>query len=100
MVLRCLHICFCFVYRYTIISNCCKFCGIDERTDIQKSTVAAARLLCDLHRELGSWSLALMAYNCGAERVRKAQIRAGGTSDPWRVLPFLPAETRTYLCNQ
>lgn len=70
---------------------------VDERTDMQKSTVAAARLLCDLHRELGSWSLALMGYNCGAERVRKAQIRAGGTSDPWMVLPFLPSETQAYL---
>lgn len=70
---------------------------VDERTDMEKSTDAAARILRDLHRKLGSWSLALMGYNCGGEAVRRAQIRAGGSTDPWEVLPYLPSETQAYL---
>lgn len=69
----------------------------DERKDVERSTDAAARILRDLHRKLGSWPLALMGYNCGGEAVRRAQIRAGGSSDPWEVLPFLPSETQAYL---
>lgn len=71
--------------------------NVDERLDVTKSTDAAARLLRDLHDRLGSWSLALMAYNCGAENVRKAQIRAGGGTDPWMILRYLPGETQAYL---
>lgn len=71
--------------------------SVDERTDVEKSTRAAARFLRDLHVELRSWPLAVMAYNCGAEAVRRAQIRSGGSSDPWTVLRHLPSETQAYL---
>lgn len=70
---------------------------VDERLDVEKSTRAAARFLRDLHVELRSWPLAVMAYNCGAEAVRRAQIRSGGSSDPWVVIRHLPAETQAYL---
>ena len=69
----------------------------DERTDVGRSTVAAAMLLRDLHRELGSWALAVMAYNCGSGAVRRAQILSGGATDPWKILAFLPEETQGYL---
>ena len=69
---------------------------VDDRFDIEKSTVVAAKVLRDLKRSLGSWPLAVMAYNCGAGRIRKAVIQTGGT-DPWEVLKRVPKETQAYL---
>jgi hypothetical protein len=60
---------------------------VDERFDPVKSTRAAVRLLKDLRERLGSWSLALAAYNCGEGRLRRAL--AGGSG--------LPFETRHYV---
>jgi membrane-bound lytic murein transglycosylase D len=59
--------------------------GVDERTDIEKETDAAARLLRDLHADLGDWGLALAAYNQGAKHVEQA-IAAEGTRDPWELI--------------
>lgn len=70
---------------------------VDERLDIAKSTDVAARMLRDLKKSLGTWELAVLAYNCGAGNVRKAIIRAGGARDLWSIYEFLPAETRAYL---
>ena len=70
--------------------------GEDERYSVEKSTDAAARILRDLKESLGSWSLAVMAYNCGAARVRKA-VMASGTTDPWIVWKRVPKETQAYL---
>lgn len=69
---------------------------IDERMDIDRSTVAAARYLRDAYRRLGSWQLAVTAYNCGCECVERAVVMAGGSSDFWDIRQFLPAETRAY----
>ncbi len=68
----------------------------DERFDVEKSTEVAARILRDLRRSLGSWPLAVMAYNCGSGRVRQAMI-AGESSEPWDVWEKVPRETRDYL---
>lgn len=70
--------------------------GRDERFDVEKSTEVAAQILRDLNRSLGSWPLAVMAYNCGAGRVRRAMI-ATGSSDPWTVWEKVPRETKDYL---
>ena len=72
--------------------------GVDERTDPQKSTRAAARYLADLYKMFGNWPLALAAYNTGEARVLSAVARAG-TRDFWKLsrLGLLPAETRAYV---
>jgi len=71
---------------------------IDERRDFWKATDVALRILELNHRELGSWELALAAYNAGAGRVSR-DVRAGGTSDFWelRRRGLLPRETRDFV---
>ncbi len=69
---------------------------VDERMDVEKSTLAAARYLKEMFDEFGSWELALAAYNCGEKRVSKAIARTGST-DFWTLSRKLPRETRNYL---
>lgn len=70
----------------------------DQRRDPVASTRAAAQYLSDLHRDFGSWPLALAAYNGGPNRLRRIQHRQPGLSF-WEVVqsPHLPAETRKYV---
>ena len=70
--------------------------SVDERFSVEKSTDAAARVLRDLKKTLGSWPLAVMAYNCGAGRVRRAVITYE-TTEPWAVWRGVPSETQAYL---
>ncbi|MBF0565649.1 MAG: transglycosylase SLT domain-containing protein [Nitrospirae bacterium] len=49
----------------------------DDRKNIMKSTEAAARLLSYNYGELGSWPLALTAYNHGLCGIKKAVNRTG-----------------------
>ena len=70
---------------------------VDERLDVSRATDAAARLLRDLKKSLGSWPLAVMAYNCGSGNVRKAVVRSGGGRDVWALSEYLPAETQAYI---
>ena len=71
---------------------------IDERRDFWKATDVALRILEANHRELGSWELALAAYNAGKGRVRR-DVRNGGTSDFWELRRhgLLPRETRDFV---
>ena len=71
---------------------------IDERSDPQKSTRAAARHLKDLYDQFGNWYLAMAAYNSGPARVSRAMKQAG-TSDFWTLADQrrLPRETRNYV---
>jgi membrane-bound lytic murein transglycosylase D len=50
---------------------------VDERMDPYKSTVGAAQLLQYNYNLLGSWPLAITAYNHGAEGMRRARATMG-----------------------
>ena len=73
---------------------------IDERSDPEKATLAAAnylKTLADLFD--GDWHLALASYNSGPGRVQQAIKRAGRT-DFWQLSAkprLLPRETRDYV---
>lgn len=54
--------------------------AVDERMDPFRATLAAAQLLANNFRLLGSWPLALTAYNHGAAGMRRARD-AMGTDD-------------------
>ena len=79
---------------------------VDERKDLVKSTIAAAKYLRDLILDFGTGSsvmLALAAYNSGATAVKQAVMR--NVSDPIKQRNFwylyrrkaLPLETREYV---
>lgn len=71
---------------------------VDERSDPEKSTRAAAQYLSELYSEFGDWPLTLAAYNCGPGRVRRALERHHATTF-WELLEksALPKETRGYV---
>ena len=50
---------------------------IDERLDPIRATRAAAELLRDNYNSLGSWPLAITAYNHGDAGMRRAKRRLG-----------------------
>ncbi|MEZ4849516.1 MAG: LysM peptidoglycan-binding domain-containing protein [Bacteroidia bacterium] len=70
---------------------------VDERKDPLKSTMAAVEYLDNAYNEFGDWLLAIASYNCGAGNVRKAIRRAGGKTNFWEIMPYLPRETRGYV---
>jgi hypothetical protein len=71
---------------------------VDERRDIEKSTMAAIRYLKDLYALFGSWELAAAAYNAGGAKVAHA-IRMYHTKDFWQLTKhrYLKSETRNYV---
>ena len=72
---------------------------IDERKNLEKSTVAAAKYLKDKSEILGGdWLLAAASYNCGLGNVQKA-IRKSNKKNPdfWDIKSFLPKETQAYV---
>jgi membrane-bound lytic murein transglycosylase D len=58
---------------------------VDERLDPSKATRAAARLLHDNYNALGSWPLAITAYNHGRAGMMHAQSEVG-SSDITKVI--------------
>jgi membrane-bound lytic murein transglycosylase D len=73
---------------------------IDERSDPEKATVAAAKYLKTLHRMFnGDWHLVLAAYNGGLGRLQRA-MKTTGRDDFWSLAEssrYLPRETREYV---
>jgi membrane-bound lytic murein transglycosylase D len=72
---------------------------IDERSDPEKATIAAARYFKSLHRTFDDWHLAMASYNGGPGRMQRA-IKKAGERDFWDLTAtsrFLPRETRDYV---
>lgn len=74
---------------------------IDERSDPEKATHAAAKYLKTLHEMFdGDWHLALASYNGGPGRVQRA-LKRHDADDFWalaaRGAKALPRETREYV---
>lgn len=73
---------------------------IDERSDPEKATVAAAKYLTTLGKLFdGDWHLALASYNGGPGRLQRA-VKRSGLDDFWRLAErpkLLPRETREYV---
>jgi membrane-bound lytic murein transglycosylase D len=73
---------------------------IDERSNPEKATMAAANYLKTLADTFGGdWQLALASYNSGPGRVQKA-IKSVGQTDFWSLAAkpaALPRETREYV---
>jgi membrane-bound lytic murein transglycosylase D len=74
---------------------------IDERSDPEKATIAAAKYLNTLADMFdGDWHLALASYNGGPGRMQRAIRAAGGVADFWKLAAkprILPRETRDYV---
>jgi membrane-bound lytic murein transglycosylase D len=72
---------------------------IDERSDPEKATVAAAKYFKTLHKMFGDWHLAMASYNGGPGRMQRA-IKRSGRDDFWSLSAtsrYLPRETREYV---
>jgi len=71
---------------------------IDERMDIEFSTKAAAKYLKDLYQRMGSWELAIAAYNAGPVTVERA-INRLNSKNFWTLASskYLRRETKEYV---
>jgi membrane-bound lytic murein transglycosylase D len=73
---------------------------LDERSDPEKATVAAAKYLKSLADEFdGDWNLALASYNAGPGRIEHA-VKLAKSSDYWKLsasTKYLPRDTREYV---
>ena len=69
----------------------------DDRYDIEKSTVVAARILRDAYKRFGDWGLAIMSYNCGPGRIQSVLSTTGDAPSYDVLYRYVPRETREYL---
>ena len=76
----------------------------EDTYDFDKSKIAAAKYLAQLHNEFGNWEEALRAYNAGAAGYRR--IKSGAVRSPenenyfGRVSGFLPKDGQTPLSQR
>jgi membrane-bound lytic murein transglycosylase D len=75
---------------------------LDQRRDPIRSTEAAVAFLGELRVSLGSWFLALAAYNAGPTRLRRImrQYAPGAVASDslyWALRAHLPRETQTFV---
>jgi membrane-bound lytic murein transglycosylase D len=71
---------------------------VDDRSDPEKATRAAAHHMRDLYQMFGDWYLVMAAYNSGPLNVSRA-IERTGYADYWDLkrLKALPRETENYV---
>jgi membrane-bound lytic murein transglycosylase D len=71
---------------------------VDERRDPEKSTLAAAKYLKDLHERFECWYLAAAGYNAGEYKIVNAMKRYR-TVDFWKLAEYryLKRETKNYV---
>lgn len=73
---------------------------VDERSDPEKSTRAAARYLNDLYGMFKDWNLVLAAYNWGEGKVQRL-IERSGLNDFWEMSDLrrknFPKETKNHV---
>jgi len=72
---------------------------VDERSDPEKATRAAAKYLKDLYAMFGDWHLAMAAYNAGEGKVMRSMNKTGA-SDFWALASHrraLRVETKNYV---
>ena len=73
----------------------------DDRTNLAKSTLAAAKYLNDRAKNLNNNLLLMVAsYNWGIGNVRNAMRKTGKNNpDFWDIKKYLPTETKNYVMN-
>lgn len=69
---------------------------VDDRTDYNKSTNAAAKYLLSLYKDLHDWLLVIAAYNGGPGRVYEA-IKKSKSRNFWTLQYYLPTESRNHV---
>jgi len=72
---------------------------VDERSDPEKSTRAAAHYLNDLYAMFGDWNLVLAAYNWGEGKVQSL-VNKSGVTDFWQLAELkrrMPAQTKNHV---
>jgi peptidoglycan lytic transglycosylase D len=71
---------------------------VDERSDPEKATRAAAQHFRDLYSMFGDWYLVMAAYNSGPLTVARA-VQHTGYADFWQLqkLHALPRQTQNYV---
>lgn len=69
---------------------------VDERQDPLKATKSACEYFVNLYDTFGDWNLVLAAYNGGPGYLQK-KINSVGSSDFWKLYPYLRKETRNYI---
>jgi membrane-bound lytic murein transglycosylase D len=67
----------------------------DERKNVIKSTIAAAKFYRYLYNKFDDWNLAIAGYNCGHLRIQKS-VKKHKSNDFWS-LYSLPKETKEYV---
>jgi hypothetical protein len=70
--------------------------GVDERANVQKSTIAACRYIKDLYMEFNSWTLTAAAYNNGSIKLARA---INSQNEDNYFLMHLNRETAAYVYN-
>lgn len=68
----------------------------DDRVNLYKSTIAAAKYLNRLYDRFDNWLLVIAAYNCGPGGVLNA-INQSGSTDFWELKKYLPAESQQHV---